>query len=98
VNIVVAPQPAADLKRLHAFLAAESPSAAARAGERLVTTIRSLELFPERGHTSPIVGVRELVVPFGRSGYVLRYAHLPESETILVLRIWHGREDRPDER
>jgi len=97
VNIVVAPDATADLQRLRVFLSAENPSAAARAGECLANAIRSLELFPARGRASPIAGVRELVVPFGRSAYIVRYAHVPESETILILRIWHGHEDRPDE-
>jgi plasmid stabilization system protein ParE len=56
--------------------------------------IRSLESLPERGRPSPLAGARELVVPFGRSAYVLRYAHVPETDELVVLRIWHGREQR----
>jgi hypothetical protein len=35
-----------------------------------------------------------LIVPFGNSAYVLRYAHLPDADEIIVLRVWHGREWR----
>src|SRR5438552_905618 len=37
---------------------------------------------------------RELVVPFGRSAYVVRYALLTETDEVVVLRVWHGREQR----
>jgi plasmid stabilization system protein ParE len=50
--------------------------------------------FPIAARPSSIVGLRELIVPFGRSAYVVRYAPLTEREEIVVLRIWHGREQR----
>ena len=43
---------------------------------------------------SGVPAARELVVPFGRSAYVMRDAHLPDTEEIAILRIWHGREAR----
>jgi len=39
-------------------------------------------------------GARELMVPFGRSAYVVRYAHVAEAKEIIILRVWHGRETR----
>jgi len=33
-------------------------------------------------------------VPFGRSAYVIRYAHLVQQEEVVIVRIWHGREQR----
>jgi plasmid stabilization system protein ParE len=38
--------------------------------------------------------VRQIVVRFGSSGYIVRYVVLPENENILITRIWHGREAR----
>jgi plasmid stabilization system protein ParE len=38
-------------------------------------------------------GMRQLIVPFGRSAYVLRYR--VEADTLVVVRVWHAREDRP---
>jgi len=43
---------------------------------------------------APSPGARELLVPFGRSAYVVRYAHLPARDEILILRVWHGHEAR----
>jgi toxin ParE1/3/4 len=34
------------------------------------------------------------VIRFGTSGYFVRYASIPETGDILVLRVWHGREAR----
>ena len=82
------------LRRLHAFLTDKSPLAADRAIAALIAAIQSLDSFPERGRPSGRPNLRELIVPFGRSGYVLRYAYRAPDDEIVVLRIWHGREAR----
>ena len=38
------------------------------------------------------MGSRELYLPFGSGGYVLRY--VVAREEIVVIRVWHAREDR----
>ncbi len=53
--------------------------------------IQSLEAFPDRGWLIAR-GVRELLAPFGRDGYVLRYRVGPTQVT--VTRIFHGKERR----
>jgi len=60
----------------------------------LAGAIRSLDVFPERGRPSGVANVRELVVPFGRAAYVVRYGHIVGSDEVVVLRVWHGREQR----
>jgi toxin ParE1/3/4 len=94
VKIVVAPEAVTDLERLRDFLHQRNPAAARRAMTAIRAAILSLDIFPERGRPSPMTGARELIVSFGRSAYVLRYAHLPATDEIIVLRIWHGREQR----
>jgi toxin ParE1/3/4 len=37
-------------------------------------------------------GVRQIVIRFGTSGYIVRY--VAEPDDIVVTRIWHGREAR----
>jgi plasmid stabilization system protein ParE len=39
--------------------------------------------------------IRQIVIRFGESGYIIRYSALPEAGQILITRIWHGREARP---
>jgi toxin ParE1/3/4 len=38
--------------------------------------------------------IRQIVIRFGASGYIVRYAILTETDDILVTRVWHGRESR----
>jgi plasmid stabilization system protein ParE len=94
VNLIVSPAAQADLERLQTFLAEKNPDAAQRVVAVLTRAIQSLDTLPDRGRPSAAIGARELVVPFGRAAYVVRYAHLPGTEEVVILRIWHGREAR----
>ena len=94
MKLIVSRQAVADLQRLHAFLVDKNPAVAQRVIAVLDAAIQSLEHFPDRGRPANITGLRELIVPFGRSAYVLRYAHLAEADETVILRIWHGRELR----
>ena len=94
MKLIVSLEAAADLNRLRAFLADKNPDAAQRAATSLIQAIQMLDMFPDRGRPTGVEGVRELIVPFGSSAYVLRYAHLPDTDEVIVLRIWHGREQR----
>jgi plasmid stabilization system protein ParE len=94
MKLIVAPAAAADLARLHAFLEGKNPAAADRATGVLVAAMQSLDTFPERGRPCGPPNLRELIVPFGSSGYVLRYAYRQQVDEVVVLRIWHGREAR----
>jgi plasmid stabilization system protein ParE len=82
----------ADQDRLNDFLAEKSPSAARRANRAIAEAILSLRTMPERGYPSRRIGWRELVVRFGRDGYVIRYRVEPGA--VFVARIFHGLEDR----
>jgi plasmid stabilization system protein ParE len=93
VKLVISREAAADLDRLYGFLSDKNAAAAQRAIGALVKAIHSLEVFPERGRPSGTAGVREFVVPFGRSAYLLRYVHSGEADELVILRVWHGRED-----
>ena len=94
MKVVVSPEAAADLVRLRSFLESTGTSASGRAETAIDEAIGSLAAFPERGRPSGIADVHELIVPFGRSAYILRYAYLAETETLVILRIWHSREER----
>ena len=81
-----------DLVRLVDFLADKSPKAALRAADTLEAAIASLDEFSERGRPGPEPNLRELIVPFGAGAYVIRYRVDPK--TVVIARIFHGREDR----
>ena len=94
MKLIVSPEAIADLERLRAFLADKNPAAAQRAAAAIIGAIQSLDMFPDRGHPTSTADVRELIVPFGSSAYVLRYAHAARADEVIILRIWHGREQR----
>jgi len=94
VKVVVARAAARDLARLREFLAGKIPAAARRAVVGIARAIDSLAAHPDRGRPSEIEGMRELVVPFGHSAYVVRYAHDAQRQEIVIMRLWHGREAR----
>jgi plasmid stabilization system protein ParE len=58
--------------------------------------IDALREFPERGRPSVTGSLREFVIPFGHSAYLIRYAVLRDREEVVILRIWHSRESRED--
>jgi plasmid stabilization system protein ParE len=93
VKLTVSPTAVADIRRVLEFLAEKNPLAAQRAAAALDSAIRSLAVSPDRGRPARKGGFRELVVPFGRAAYVVRYAH-PSLDEIVILRIWHSREGR----
>jgi plasmid stabilization system protein ParE len=94
VKVIVSKAAAADLSRLRAFLLERHPQASQRAVAAIIRAIDSLHVFPERGRPAPVAGMRELIVPFGRSAYVVRFAFDAARDELVVLRIWHGREER----
>jgi toxin ParE1/3/4 len=94
MKLVVSEAAVADLARLHAFLASKNPAAAEKAVATLAAAIQSLDLFPERGRPSALPDVRELIVPFGGSNYVVRYTYTASTDEVAIIRIWHSREAR----
>ena len=91
--ILLSPDGVEDIDRLRGFLDRNSPDAARRALASIWTAIERLQEFPELGMPTADADMRQIVIRFGASGYIVRYASLPD-ETILVTRIWHGREAR----
>ena len=96
MKLVISDDATADLERLRLFLADKNPAATQRAIAGLVEAINSLTAFPDRGRESGVPGLRDLIVPFGRSAYVVRFEHDPQRQEVVIVRIWHGREARPE--
>ncbi len=82
-----------DIDRLHAFLFLVNADAADRMVNLLYEASLSLRHAPEKGR--PLTaGLRELIVPFGKSAYVIRYRVYKQRQLIAIARIWHGKERR----
>ncbi|MGM3309020.1 type II toxin-antitoxin system RelE/ParE family toxin [Anabaena sp. WFMT] len=83
-----------DLNRHYDFIALSNADAAARAIQAIVSLGGSLEQNPRRGAIiDEIAGLRKLVVSFGKYGFIIHYIILEDD--VLILRIYHGRENRP---
>ena len=83
-----------DVERLRAFLDHANPDAARRALALIWTAIERLQDFPALGMPTEDPDIRQIVIRFGASGYIVRYAILPETADVLITRVWHGREAR----
>ena len=78
-----------DLVRLREFIAEKNPTAAKRISEQLIENINRLRDQPELGHVvEALPGVREWIA----RDYVVHYLVL--KDTLVVIQIWHGREER----
>jgi plasmid stabilization system protein ParE len=94
LKLTVSPAALADLKQLRTFLADKNLNAARRAVSAITRAIDSLHVFPDRGRPAGLANMRDLVVPFGRSVYIVRFVHDAQRAEIVIIRIWHGREQR----
>jgi plasmid stabilization system protein ParE len=92
--IFLSPAAASDVERLRTFLDQNNPDAARRALRVIWTAIERLQEFPAIGVPIGNAGVRQIVIRFGASGYIVRYIALAETKDILITRVWHGREAR----
>jgi len=92
--IVLLPDAVEDIERVRNFLERVSADTAQRAMTSILAAIERLEEFPDLGMSTEDADIRQIVIRFGASGYIVRYATIVGSNDILITRIWHGREAR----
>jgi plasmid stabilization system protein ParE len=83
-----------DIERVRTFLEIRNPQAAIRAMRAIVGALEHVEALPLIGKATKEPNIRQIVVRFGRHGYIVRYQVMSPDDTIFVTRIWHGREAR----
>ena len=94
MKLVYSPEAVADLRRLHDF-AEQNPLAARRLSKSLLDGIKRLKQFPHMGRRvrqSADVWAPEEIRDWVTGTYIARYLLL--NETIVILRIWHQKENR----
>jgi plasmid stabilization system protein ParE len=83
-----------DLRRLFAHLLERDPPAIRRARNKIAKGVELLKEFPftcrKASPDSPFL--RELVISFGSSGYVLLF-EIEDATTVTILAVRHQRED-----
>lgn len=93
-TIVYARRALDDLERLFAWLAEHDQDVAGRAAVAIRTAVLMLADHPLIGR--PVHGeLRELVISFGRTGYVALYRFVPHRSEVRVLALRHQRELDP---
>lgn len=81
------------LERCRLFLAEKNPLAAARAARAIAQHFELLETEPEIGRPwEDLPELRELLIPFGNSGFVALYRYEPDDNTLYVLAFRHQKE------
>ena len=75
------------------FLAEKNPQATMRAGQAIEHQFVLLETEPEIGRPfGDLPELRELIIPFGDSGYVALYHHDKKANSVYVLAFRHQKE------
>jgi plasmid stabilization system protein ParE len=80
-----------DVVSIARHIATENPLAATRMAQELLLAGDSLASFPHRGRPGLAAGTRELVAVWP---YLIVYRIDAPSETVRIIRIWHGARDR----
>ncbi|QDC01409.1 MULTISPECIES: type II toxin-antitoxin system RelE/ParE family toxin [Phyllobacteriaceae] len=92
-RVIVTAGAAAGLERCRRFLVDKNPFAARRAAETVGRHFSFLETHPEIGRPEPDEPqLRELLIPFGDSGYVALYRFIAEEDSVFILAFRHQKE------
>lgn len=93
-RVRLTPHAEQDILRLQDFLIERDIAAAEHAVDALEQGFRILERFAFSCRRAAGEGprIRELVIPFGQSGYVALF-EIEDSETVTILAVRHQRED-----
>ena len=93
MNIEWSVEALADLSSLHAFIAKDNPNAAQKVAMTIVESVETnLPDNPHIGRPGRVNGTRELVI--SHTHYIVPYRI--KSDTIQVLRVYHGARRWPD--
>ena len=92
-RLVITEGAALGFERCRLFLSEKNPKAAVRAGQVIKRQLTLLEAEPEIGRPfGDLPELRELMIPFGDSGYVALYRHEMAANAVYVLAFRHQKE------
>jgi plasmid stabilization system protein ParE len=90
-QVKVSPRATQDLQRLYDFLAEKDERVAENALDTIEASFKTLAHAPEIWR--PVEGrLRELIIEFGRSGYLALYDYDPDIDRVVILAVRHQRE------
>ena len=92
-RLIITPGALRGLERCEQFLSRNSPEAAERAAQVISEYFDLLDVAPEMGRPhADHPELRELLIPFGSSGYVALYRYVAGEDAVYVLAFRHFRE------
>ena|SRR5690625_445708 len=92
-QVIVTETATQGLERCRQFLAEKAPEASQNASSAIAKQLESLEQNPDIGRPLPDdKKLRELIIPYGNSGYVALYRYEPEHSTVYILAFRHQKE------
>jgi len=92
-RVIVTSGAARGLERCRQFLAEKNSQASRRAGQSIAQKFEVLETTPDIGR--PLEDqpeLRELIIPFGSTGYVALYRYDPGADSVYILASRHQKE------
>ncbi len=90
LTLIWSPAASRDLQRLHDFLKAKNTNSAKHAADKIRKAVKLILDNPAIGRRLENRNDRELPIPFGKNGYIIRYR--VTDSIIVILKIWHSRE------
>lgn len=95
-RLVITENAARGLERCRRVLKDRNPIAMQNAAKSIDQHFTSLESDPKLGRplesANETIPLRELIIPFGKSGYVALYTYIEESDTVFMLAFRHQKE------
>jgi plasmid stabilization system protein ParE len=96
-RIIVTRTAQRDFERLRQFLQKKNPDASRRVARAIKDALTSVIEQPEAHRPVPdMMFHREVIIPYGSTGYIARYYFKPGTKDIIILRVKHQREDEFD--
>ncbi len=92
-RIIITESAAQGLEECRLLLVKKNPYASTRAGQAIERQFEFLKTNPEIGRPlSDIPELRELIIPFGDSGYVALYRYETNIDSVYILAFRHQKE------
>ncbi len=88
-GVILSPKSVHDLEAIVRYISSDSPVAARKIGQALLTEVKLLGKFPEAGRVVPEFGneaIREII----RNPYRIIYRINSKKKTVEVSRFWHA--------
>lgn len=92
-RLIVTASAVAGMERCQDFLKSKNEIAASKASDAIRKNLRLVSAHPQIGRPFPLdADLRELVIPFGESGYVGLYRYVEAEDAVYLLAFRHQRE------